>query len=125
MVVANSLASFVAGLGKAKAEDDVVQTGLQDAEEVLAGLALLAVGDLVVVMELLLLQAIDALGLLLLAQLGAILRLADALLARHARGVGAALHGALLAVAAVALQEELCALATAQTAVCSGVTCHI
>ena len=76
-------------------------------------------------MELLLQQTIDTLGLLLLTKLGAVLGLADALLTSHAGCVGTALDSALLAVATIALQEELSALATAQTAVCSGVTCHI
>ena len=40
------------------------------------------------------------------------------------RGVGTALHGALLGVAAIALEEELCPLAAAQAAVRSCITSH-
>ena len=75
-------------------------------------------------MELLLQQAIDTLGLLLLAHLDAVLAFLDALLARLTGGIVAALHGALLGIAAVALEEQLRALAAAQAAIRSCISSH-
>ena len=80
---------------------------------------------LVVAAELLLEQAVDALGLLLLAKLHAVLRVARALLARPGPADTGALDAALVGVAAVALQEELDTFAAAQSAVRPGVTCHV
>ena len=69
MAVTHLLTSLGARLREAKTVHHVVQTALEDAQQVLARDALLAAGDLVVVMELLLQNAVDALGLLLLTQL--------------------------------------------------------
>ena len=80
----------------------------------------------VVAAELTLGDAVDALDLLLLAQLLAVVRqLAAARLAVLARGVGAALEAALVGVATIALEEELHVLAAAETANRSGITSHI
>ena len=118
------LTSLGARLRETKTVHDVIQTALENAQEVLAGDALLAVGEIVVMMELLLKDAVDTLGLLLLTQLNAVFAFLNALLAGLARRVVAALECALLAVAAIALQEELRSLAAAQTAIRSSITSH-
>ena len=77
-------------------------------------------------MELALENAIVALGLLLLTQLHTIL--AELLVSRiavHAGSVTTTLDGALVRVAAVALQEELLTLSAAKAADCAGISCHI
>ena len=94
--------------------DDVVEAQLERAEQVLAGHAGAVLGAVEVVPELALEDAVDAADLLLLAQLEAVvadLAAADAVLAGGRR---AALEGALLGIAAAALQEELRALPTAE-----------
>src|SRR3546814_14953160 len=68
--VRNQLARGRAGHGEAHAVDDVVQAGFEQLQQVLAGVALPGRGLLVVVAELALEQAVDALDLLLLTQLG-------------------------------------------------------
>ena len=73
VAVAHELAGLGAAGAPAGAEDDVVEAQLEHAQQVLAGDALLAVGLLVEVAELLLEQAVDAAGLLLLAQLEQVL----------------------------------------------------
>ena len=69
MAVGNGLASFLAGASEAQTEDDVVQAGLEDGEQVLTGNALEGLSTLEVATELLLENAVDELSLLLLAQL--------------------------------------------------------
>ena len=97
--------------------DHVVEPALEHLEQQHARDALLPIGRLEVAAELVLEHAVGALDLLLLAQLDAVadhLRLARAavLAGRHV----ALLDRALLRVAALALQEELHALAPAQPA---------
>src|SRR3954467_13796526 len=70
----NELAGRGARDREAHAVDDVVQARLEHAHQVFAGISLLARGLLVVRAELALEQAIDALNLLLLAQLHAVIR---------------------------------------------------
>ena len=70
--VVYQLARLAAGVGKAHAEHHVVQAALELLQQDLTGDALLALGLLVVSMELLLEHAIDELYLLLLAQLHAV-----------------------------------------------------
>src|SRR5206468_3787096 len=95
------------------------------AQEVLAGDALLTGGFLVEVGELLLEQAVDAAGLLLLPQLGEVLRpLAHAVAAVLAGGIGPALDRALHRVALGALEEQLHLLPPAQAADGAGVARH-
>src|SRR4051794_23706869 len=124
VAVADQLARVVAGLGEAGPVDHVVQTGLEDAEQVLTRLATLAVGLLVVTAELLLQNAVDTGGLLLLAKLEQVLVLLGATAAVLARGVRADLDRALRAIALAALEEELRLLAAAALAVGAGVTGH-
>ncbi len=102
------MAHQLAGLGPAGsptgAEHHVVGPQLEHAQQVLTRDALLAVGFLVQVVELLLEYAVDPAGLLLLAELGQILRaLAHPVPAVLARRVGPALDGALHRVALGAL----------------------
>ena len=82
-----------------------------------------AVGE--VVAELALEDHVDAAHLLLLAQLQPVLADLAATDAVLAGWRGPALERALLGVAARALQEELCALTTAEAADGSGVTGHM
>src|SRR5204863_6314315 len=96
VAVPDELAGLGAAGTPAGAEGDVVEPGLEEPQQVLTGDALLAGGLLVEVGELLLHEAVDAAGLLLLAQLGEVL---GALLAAGpaviAGRVGPALDGAL------------------------------
>src|SRR5213078_487368 len=100
----------------AEAVDDVVEPRLERAQQVVARDAALAGRLLVVGAELGLEQAVVAPRLLLLAQLQQVLGLLDAAAAMLARRVAAALDGALLRQAALALEEELHALAAAVAA---------
>src|SRR5712692_940621 len=126
--VSHELACLAARRREAHAVNDVIQPALERHQQRLArdpGLLQHAVED---VAELLLRKAIDALDLLLLAQLlGVFGRLAPAAgrLAVLARGVGAALNGALLRETARALQEQLRALAAAQPADGTRVARHV
>ncbi len=95
VAVADQLAGHVARLGEAGAEDHVVDPGLQDAQQVLAGLAGATLRLLVVPAELLLQDAVDAGGLLLLAHLQEVLALLDPRAAVLARRVGPDLDRAL------------------------------
>src|SRR5262249_25609390 len=90
-----------------------------------AGDALHARGLVVVAAELALGDSVDALDLLLLTQLLAVVRqlLAPRLAVLPGR-VGAPLEAALVGVAAIALQEELHVFSTAQTANGTNVTSH-
>lgn len=60
------------GHSEAHAIDDVVRAGFQQLQQVLAGVALLGRGLLVVVAELTLQQTVDTLDLLLFTQLGGV-----------------------------------------------------
>ena len=120
----DELAGLGPGRGEAHPVDDVVEAQLEEPEEALAGHARAVLGVDEVVPELALEDAVDAADLLLLAQLHAVLAdlaAADAVLAGRRR---AALEGALLRVAARALQEELRALPAAEAADGSGVSGH-
>lgn len=77
VAVAHELTRHPPGAGQAGTVDDVVQTGLEDAQQVLAGLAGLTVRLFVVAAELLLHHAVGEAGLLLLLQLSAVLALLD------------------------------------------------
>src|SRR5690606_14799541 len=110
----------------AHAVDDVVQAGLQHLQEILAGVALAGGGLLVIVAELALQQAIDALDLLLLAKLERVVRE----LAAAGAGAGTVLAGLLLQLALGVeragrrLQAEVGAFATGELAGGSDITSH-
>src|SRR3954467_1094880 len=122
---ANELAGGVARRREAGPVHDVVEPGLQDAQQVLTGLAGAPVRLLVVAPELLLQDAVDARGLLLLAHLQEVLALLGARAAVHARRVGTDLDRALRGVALGSLEEQLLLLAAAALAVRAGVTRHV
>src|SRR5439155_48421 len=124
VTVAHELASLGTRRGEAEAVDDIVETGLEHPQQVLAGDAG-ALGRLAVVRaELLLEQAVVPARLLLLAQLQQVLGLLDAAPAVLARGIRAALDRALLRQAALALEKELHALTTALLALRRRIASH-
>src|SRR6266496_3861919 len=109
---------------KAEAVHDVVEPRLEHPQQRLARHARAARRLLVVGAELLLEQAVVAPRLLLLTQLQQVLALLDAAAAVLARRVAAALDRALLGQAALALEEELHALAAALLALGGAVASH-
>src|SRR4051812_16287737 len=125
VAVADQLARLAARRGESEAHEDVVEPALEDPQQVLAGDALLARGLLVVVAELLLEDAVVAARLLLLPQLDAVLGLLLAAAAVIAGRVRAALDAALVGEAALALEEQLLALAAALLALGRGIACHL
>src|SRR3954465_3631045 len=124
VAVADELPRLAARRREAEADEHVVEAALEEGEQVLAGDAGLAGGPLVVVAELLLEHAVVAPRLLLLAQLDAVLGLLLPAAAVVAGRVGAALDAALVGQAALALEEQLLALAAALLAPGSGVAGH-
>ena len=125
MSVADELPGLTARGREAEPYQDVVEAALEQAQEVVSGDAGLARGLLVVGAELLFEQLVVAARLLLLAELVAVLRCADAGAAVLAGRIRAALDAALVGQAALALQEELLALAAALLALRSGVASHL
>src|SRR6185437_11432178 len=124
-LVRDQLARLRAGHCEAHAVHDVVEAGFQQAQQVFAGVALQLGGLLVAVAELALEHAIDALDLLLLAQLyGVIGR------PRTLRG-NAMLSGLVVELAlgvdcaSRALQRQVGAFAAGQLAGWTNVTCHV
>src|SRR5215207_1590689 len=120
--VPDQLARLVAAAGQPAPVDHVVQPRLQQLEQGLAGDALPAGRLDVVVVELLLEDAVDAAGLLLLPELEVVLALLEPPAAVLAGRVGALLHRALGALALGALEEELGLLAPAEPAVRAGIS---
>ena len=124
-----AVADELAGLGPARAPagavGDVVEAELEHLQQVLAGDARAAVRLGVDAAELLLHEAVDAAGLLLLTELEQVLgALALAGAAGLAGRVGAPLDRALHGVALGALEEQLHALPAAEPADGSGVASH-
>ena len=109
---------------EAEAVHDVVEAALDEAEHLLAGAALAAGRVEVVLAELLLEHAVDAAGLLLLAEADGVLRQLDAALAVLAGRIGATRDRALVGVAALALEKELHAFAAAELADGTDITSH-
>src|SRR3954452_16302515 len=122
--VPDQLAGLAARGGEAEAHEHVVEAALEDAQQVLAGDALLAGSLLVVVAELLLEDAVVAARLLLLPQLDAVLGLLLAPAAVIAGRIGAALDAALVGQAALALEEQLLPLTAALLALGRVIACH-
>src|ERR1017187_5939136 len=104
---------------------DPVRRALQDLEQVLAGLAALARGLLVVAMELALKDSVDPACLLLLPDLKQVLALLGQVPAVLTRWVRPDLDGALGRIALGPLQEELHLLAAAELAVRARVSSHL
>src|SRR5665647_909196 len=105
--VAHQLPCLATRSAKAETVHDVVEPHLEEAQQVLAGDALLAARHLVVVMKLLLEHLVVASCLLLLAQLEEVLALLDAATTVLPRGVHTALDGTLVGEATLSLEEEL------------------
>jgi len=123
--VAHDLACLATRHGEAHAVNNVVETGLELLQQQLTGNAGLARSGLVVCAELGLEREVDALGLLLLAELQAVAYdLGLAGLAVLAWGEVALLNGALVGEALRALEEKLYAVAAAKAADGSCITCH-
>ena len=122
--MAHELARLRARAGEAEPVDDVVEPRLEHPQQVLARGAEAAGRLLVRRAELLLEQAVVAARLLLLAELEQVLALLDAPAAVLARRIAAALDRALLGEAALALEEELDALAAAQAALGAEIAGH-
>src|SRR3954454_17547620 len=124
MAVADHLARLAARRREAEPDDDVVEAGLEQGQQVLAGDARLPRRLVVVPTELALEHAVVATGLLLLAQLDPVLGLLRATTAVVAGRVGAALDAALVGQAALTLEEELLAFTTALLALGAGISSH-
>src|SRR5690606_1298907 len=116
MTVACQLATLTAADGEAETVDDVVETALDEAEHLFARGTTEMASRRVVGSELTLEQTIDATHLLLLTQTEAVLAELDATLAVLSGRVRTPRHGALLGEAALPLQVELAAFATAELA---------
>src|SRR5439155_23759985 len=102
----------------------VVETSLEQSQEVLTGDALLALRRLEVPVELALDDAVDPLRLLLLAKLDAVRRQLAAIEPVLPGGIVAALDRALVGEASGPLQEELHTFGSAQTALGVAVSRH-
>src|SRR3954447_14483969 len=124
MTVQDELARLAPGGRETETHEHVVEPRLQQPQEVLAGDSGLAARLLVVVGELPLEHAVVAPRLLLLAQLQAVLGLLLAPAAVIAGRVRAPLDAALVREAALALEEELHALAAALLALGSSIARH-
>src|SRR5215203_2746739 len=124
VAVTNELAGLRARGGEPEPVDDIVEARLEDSEQVLARDPTDAIRLLVVGAELVLEQAVIAARLLLLAQLEQILALLDPPAAVLPRRIAAALDGALLGQAALALEEQLHPLATTLLALRAAVAGH-
>src|SRR5262249_19868269 len=109
--VGDDLASLPARSGHPQPEHDVVETALQELQEVLAGDALLGFRPREVAAELGFEHPVDPFGLLLLAQLDAVRRRLAAAKPVLAGRIVAPLDRALLGEAARPLEKELDALA--------------
>src|SRR5277367_6013446 len=123
--VTNDLTSLTTRACKSETESNVIQAALKLLQKQLTGDARGAGRLLVVGAELAFQREVDALGLLLFAQLEAVandLRLSVATVL--ARGEVALLNRALVAETPSALQKKLHAFATAKAADCSRITCH-
>src|ERR1019366_1915095 len=122
--VADELVRLRARAGEAEPVDDVVETALEKREQVLARDAAHALGRLERQPELPLENSVEALQLLLLAELDAVAEdLGPALAVLAGREI-AALDGALVREAAVSLEEQLHAFTPAQPADGFAITSH-
>ena len=110
MTVVYQLTSLTAGGSKAQSVNDIVQSPLDHAQKLLAGVTSHLGGLLVVSMELLFLNAVNKLNLLLLGQLRCILRLFGSSLAAGVLvGSSAVTHdGRRNAQRSAALENRLC-----------------
>src|SRR5207237_3031049 len=120
----HELAGLRARGGEAEPVDDIVETRLEQPQQLLARDAGALRRLLVVRPELLLEQAVVAARLLLLAELQQVLALLDAAAPVLARRIRTALDRALLRQAALALEEQLHPLAAADAALRAEISRH-
>jgi hypothetical protein len=116
--VTDQLACLASRCPEPEAVDYVVESRLEQAEEVLTSDAGASARLHVVAVELLLEHLVVAPRLLFLAELEKVLGLLDATAAVLARRIRAALDGAFVGEAAFALEEQLDALTTTLLALC-------
>ena len=124
MPVPHQLARLGARGGEAERVNDIVETKLELAEQVVAGDAGLSGGLLEVETELLFQQAVDALDLLLFAKLDSVAEDLGTAAAMLARRVIAALDRALILETAVPFEKQLHSLSPAEPANGIRVTSH-
>ena len=125
VTVADELARLGVIAREAHAVDDVVEPALEQLDQRVTRDARRLERLVVVAAELALGDAVDALDLLLLAQLLAVVRaLAAAVLAVLARRIRAALVAALVRVATLSLEEELHVFTPAKPTNCTRVASH-
>ena len=125
MTVADQLARLGAGRGQTHAVHHVVQTALEQREQVLTGHAVHVLRHLEIVAELPLEDAVVTLRELLGAQLLAVLgHLLVARLTVLTRRIGAAIEGALAGIAALALEEKFLPFTAAKLAHRTSISCH-
>src|SRR5690606_1910397 len=125
VVVPNELAALRAAGRKPHPVHDVVEPALDEAQHLLTRTARQTRSRHVVPRELLLEQSVDTAHALLLAQAETVLAELDARLAMLAGRIRAACHRALVGEAALPLQVELVAVATADLANGSEVASHL
>ena len=126
VAMTNNLTCLTTRNGVSKTVSNVVKAGLKLLQKQFAGNTGLVRSLLVVRAELRLEREIDALCLLLFAQLQAITNdLLCACLAVLARGEVALVDGALLTEATRTLEEQLNSITPAKTADSSCITCHL
>jgi hypothetical protein len=126
MTVADQLTRLPAGHSEAEAVNDVVQTALQLLQKHFAGYTPGAGRFFEIVAELAFLGEVNPLGFLLLAQLQAVANdLGFAVLAMLAGSKITLLDGTLIAEALGAFEEQLYALAAAETTDGIGITCQV
>src|SRR5215469_1588142 len=125
VTVADRLARHVPALGKPGPVDNVVQPGLENLQQRFARHAAPAGSLLVIVRELLLQHAVNAAGLLLLADLEQVLALLGPVPPVLTRRIWPDLDRALGPVALGALQEQLGLLTAAALAIRTGVSSHL
>src|SRR5665213_1971470 len=124
VAVAHELTRLVTTGCESRTVDDVVETALEDAQQVLAGTARLAARLFVIATELLFEDAVNARALLLLTHLQQVLAVLSATATVLARRVRTDFDRALRRVALSALEEELGLLPAASLAVGAGVPGH-
>src|SRR5712692_1864514 len=126
MAVTHELARLPAGQGEPQAIDNIVQASLKLLQEHFAGHTFSAGGLLKVVAELAFLGEVNAFGFLLLAQLETVTYdLGFTVFPVLSGSEVAFLNGTFVAEALAALEEQLHALAAAETTYCIFVTCQV
>ena len=124
MAVANQLTGLFSGRSVTSSVNDVVKAALQNAEQVFTSHAGFALSHIEVLGKLAFQNAVVAFGSLFCAQLGAVLGNFFPGFAVLARDRSSAGDRALIGIASLALEEQLFALAAAESAYRTGISCH-